>query len=157
MATQTAPKQFINVVSTREVTCWCSIRLAIPESLFIVYDAENDRNPGSYTLYCPLGHGFTRKGGGEAQRLRDELARQKHLTEQAEADARNQRSRLEIRDRQLAARKGQITKLRKRIANGVCPCCNRHFTNLERHMHTKHPQWAPENHDAGISPDRERA
>lgn len=28
----------------------------------------------------------------------------------------------------------------KRVQNGVCPCCNRSFWNLERHMKSKHPK-----------------
>jgi hypothetical protein len=31
-----------------------------------------------------------------------------------------------------------------RIGNGVCPCCNRSFTNLRRHMTTKHPEYPKE-------------
>jgi hypothetical protein len=26
----------------------------------------------------------------------------------------------------------------KRVNAGICPCCNRHFTDLERHMKSKH-------------------
>lgn len=40
--------------------------------------------------------------------------------------------------------KAQSTRLRKvkdRVKNGVCPCCNRTFVNLQRHMHTKHPSY----------------
>lgn len=38
--------------------------------------------------------------------------------------------------------KGVLVKERKRVGNGVCPCCNRHFGNLERHMHSQHPEHA---------------
>ena len=34
----------------------------------------------------------------------------------------------------------KIEKQLKRIHKGVCPCCNRSFTNLKRHMETKHPE-----------------
>lgn len=46
--------------------------------------------------------------------------------------------------RALRATKGRLTKTKKRIANGVCPCCNRHFVNLERHMTGKHPDYTKE-------------
>lgn len=36
--------------------------------------------------------------------------------------------------------KGVLAKQKKRIANGVCPCCTRSFTNLRRHMATMHPE-----------------
>lgn len=41
--------------------------------------------------------------------------------------------------------KSEITKRRKiekRVANGVCPCCNRTFEDLARHMSTKHKDYA---------------
>jgi hypothetical protein len=31
--------------------------------------------------------------------------------------------------------------MRKRIQSGVCPCCNRTFENLGRHMKSKHPAF----------------
>tara|TARA_Y100000310_G_scaffold338946_1_gene430083 strand:- start:1163 stop:1354 length:192 start_codon:yes stop_codon:yes gene_type:complete len=37
--------------------------------------------------------------------------------------------------------KGQVTKLKNRAKAGVCPCCNRTFQNLSRHMETKHPDF----------------
>ena len=38
--------------------------------------------------------------------------------------------------------KGVVAKLKKRVGRGVCPCCNRHFSNLQRHMESKHPDVA---------------
>jgi DNA repair exonuclease SbcCD ATPase subunit len=32
-----------------------------------------------------------------------------------------------------------LKKHKKRVSNGVCPCCNRTFINLQRHMASKHP------------------
>lgn len=34
--------------------------------------------------------------------------------------------------------------LRNRAAAGVCPCCNRTFEQLGRHMTTKHPEYVKE-------------
>jgi hypothetical protein len=34
--------------------------------------------------------------------------------------------------------------MKKRAVAGVCPCCNRHFRELERHMASKHPKYASE-------------
>jgi hypothetical protein len=47
------------------------------------------------------------------------------------------------RRREIAA-KGQLTKHRKRSAAGTCPCCNRTFANMGRHMKTKHPEFVEE-------------
>lgn len=37
--------------------------------------------------------------------------------------------------------KGQLVRTKKRVSNGVCPCCNRHFARLADHMKTKHPNY----------------
>lgn len=37
--------------------------------------------------------------------------------------------------------KGQLAKVKNRVKNGVCPCCNRSFSDLRRHMESKHPDY----------------
>lgn len=44
-------------------------------------------------------------------------------------------------EKSLSAKKGQLTKLKKRVANGACPCCNRHFSDLYRHIQSQHPDY----------------
>jgi len=36
---------------------------------------------------------------------------------------------------------GKYQRMKKRVINGVCPCCNRSFENLARHMATKHAEF----------------
>lgn len=84
------------------------------------------------TWYCPRGHPRVWKGDTTEEQLRKAKARERHLEDQlgaAEADSEATRQRL-IRDRH-------------RFAHGVCPCCNRSFTALARHMKTKHPEYDP--------------
>lgn len=38
--------------------------------------------------------------------------------------------------------RGVVTKTKNRIGKGVCPCCNRTFVELARHIATKHPDYA---------------
>lgn len=52
--------------------------------------------------------------------------------------------RAEREGRRAAAFKGQVTKIKNRVGNGVCPCCTRHFDNLHQHMQDQHPDWAPD-------------
>ncbi len=54
---------------------------------------------------------------------------------------RNERMQQEvIHERERAQRvSNQYSRMRKRIQNGVCPCCNRTFQNLARHMASEHP------------------
>lgn len=120
------------------VRCWCSIEFVIPRTLYEYYV----RAAGKFSLHCPLGHGFIPSGKSEADKVRDELAREKHRTEQARAEAEHERAMRESADRGAAARKGQVTKMRNRIAHGVCPACNRTFADLARHMGGKHPMFA---------------
>lgn len=44
----------------------------------------------------------------------------------------------------MHAARGQVTRLKNRAAAGVCPCCNRTFHQLVRHMAAKHPDFAAE-------------
>lgn len=78
------------------------------------------------TIYCPNGHRSS-WGESEADRLQKELDKQKERTRWAEEETRKVTARLK--------------KTETRIAHGVCPCCNRAFTNLQRHMKTKHKEF----------------
>jgi hypothetical protein len=104
--------------------CWCGIALAIPENL-----DRNLREKSANGAYCPVGHRF-----GYVDTFEQALAREQQ-------QHRATRDLLRAEERSHTATKGQATKLRKRIANGVCPCCHRHFANVERHVKTKHPDY----------------
>jgi hypothetical protein len=102
-------------------------------------DFEKRRRDDHQTFYCPNGHGNVFKGPSEAEKR----------AERAERDAEWYRARseawkdqAEAAERARAAQKGANTKLRKRIAAGVCPCCHRSFQNLHRHMSGQHPDYA---------------
>jgi hypothetical protein len=104
------------------------------------------------TWHCPFGHRqhFT-LGPSEADKLRAALQKQEQETRKAREEAeRERRWRLEGQEqrqhleRRLAATRGVNTRMRNRVANGVCPCCNRTFVNLARHMSTKHKGFVAE-------------
>jgi len=69
------------------------------------------------------------------EKLKAELASTKDQLE----TVRYQRDRNERRRR---AEKAAKTRIKNRVSNGVCPCCNRTFANLARHMANKHPDYA---------------
>ena len=103
--------------------CWCGIALAIPQNLYrVAHESPKD-------IYCPLGHVFV-WGDTFEEKLKKE--KQRH-----EAT----RHLLAAEERSHSATRGQITKLKKRVHAGVCPCCNRSFQNVARHMKTKHPDY----------------
>ena len=105
------------------VSCTCGINYAIPEALY--QQMLDHRGATGKNVYCPLGHSWFYVGKTDA-----ELEREKR--QHAEA-------RLVAAQDQLQAEKQAHTKTKKRITNGVCPCCHRTFQQLARHMKAKHP------------------
>jgi DNA repair exonuclease SbcCD ATPase subunit len=112
----------------------CAIPYAAPESFF---DA---RRKDGQTFYCPNGHSLSWHET-EADRLEKKLKAAERERDHYQRDYEEARMDLADEKRKHAATKGQLTKTKKRIAGGVCPCCNRHFTDLERHMHGQHPGY----------------
>lgn len=123
----------------------CGIIFGMTEKY--IADRKNDHE----TWYCPNGHARAFTGQSEAERLRDELAREKHRTEQATAraedEARRRRLVIEQKDaveRSLRATKAVVTRTKKKIVAGRCPCCSTQFKDLKSHMATRHPNYDPE-------------
>lgn len=109
----------------------CGIAFTVPAAFVALRKADHG------TWYCPLGHArHWPAGKSETDRLREQLETERNSAafwRAQEAEAR----------RREAAAKGQVTKLKNRAKAGACPCCNRTFVQLARHMKTKHPDFAP--------------
>lgn len=124
----------LNIKLVLDECIQCGMVFAVPATF------QRQRQGDHTTYYCPAGHGqFYKSGMSDLEQAQTQIERYKklYLDERRYAAAvveeRNEAQR------SLKATKGQLTKAKKRIANGVCPCCNRHFVNLERHMHGQHP------------------
>jgi len=89
--------------------------------------------------YCEVGWGYD--GKGLNAKLKRELAQQKKRTEWAENDAKKESRRADHNEHRRRGEKAAKTRLKTRIACGVCPCCKRTFQNLYRHMRNKHPKY----------------
>lgn len=89
------------------------------------------------SFYCPNGHANVYKGKSEADKLRDKLADREAALQREQANTRRARHE---RDQVSKAHR----KMRRRVMNGVCPCCNRSFENLRRHMETQHSDFGQE-------------
>ncbi len=118
----------INHSTTLETVdcCNCGVVFAMPAGLLNRFRIHGG------TFYCPSGHpqGFTKS---EVDRLREKLDQQtRAATEFAERAA--------IAERAEAKAKQELSRVKKRINAGVCPCCGRTFQQLARHMKTKHPE-----------------
>lgn len=76
--------------------------------------------------YCKCSWGY---GEGELARAQKEL----------EAEKERHRRTL-ARENEAIAEKAKLDRKLKRVQRGVCPQCNRTFTNLARHMECKHKE-----------------
>jgi hypothetical protein len=118
--------------------CWCGCPVAVPSDLY-----KFARRHPEQAIYCPLGHTFVWKKS-EADRLREQLdnERDRRARYQAELD----QAKAHLRGARIAKTrfKNERDRLRTRAAAGVCPCCQRTFQQLARHMQAKHPDYPPE-------------
>jgi hypothetical protein len=131
------------LVGSSELTitdcCVCGVVFAVPDRFLM-----NRREKGSQ-FFCPNGHSLIYRKT-EAQRLQEELDRVKRQLDWSDTHARAVADQLDAAERSNRALRGSNTKLRKRIAAGVCPCCQRPFQNLARHMAGQHPDYAEVDH-----------
>jgi 1-aminocyclopropane-1-carboxylate deaminase/D-cysteine desulfhydrase-like pyridoxal-dependent ACC family enzyme len=89
-------------------------------------------NRGGYN--CPYCQTRWCWNESDADRLRKQLeTRERELREAKCETLRKQ----QLLDAEQQSREKAEKKLR-RVSNGVCPCCKRTFSNLARHMATKH-------------------
>lgn len=102
--------------------------------VFGVYSNTVERwQKNGETFYCPKGHSNW-YGESEASRLRKSLENKERSIE----FWRNQNAATTL---QLRAKKGQLTKLKNKIAAGTCPCCSQDFPNIKKHIETEHPDF----------------
>lgn len=110
-------------------------------SVFAMSEAKHRRcKANGESWYCPNGHCRVYTDT-ENKQLKDQLTREKQFREQAEASQKYWRAEATHADRRAIAQKAAKTRLKNRIANGVCPCCTRHFTNVQRHIKDMHPEY----------------
>jgi hypothetical protein len=143
MTLNTITKTFDGIAAVH-MQCWCGISFAIPESLKKHYVRENETKPGSFALHCPMGHPFVPGGKSETDKLRDDLAREKHSREQAESRASELYREKEHVERRLRGTKSVVARMKRRTVQGRCPCCSHQFKDLKQHMTAKHPDWNPD-------------
>lgn len=124
-------------VELERLTCAdCGMVFAFPAQLI------TKRRRDHQNFYCPSGHSNYFPGKSDLEQLQQQLTDARLEIKRAEYRAQTAQLEREAARKELRATRGQMTKLRKRIANGVCPCCRRTFVNLQRHMTSKHPDYA---------------
>jgi hypothetical protein len=112
----------------------CFVLHAIPRRM------HDERLEEGGSIWCPNGHSwhFTES---ENAALKKKLRSAQQARDAASAQATHEYDQRKAAERQAAAYKGQVTRIRNRVGNGVCPCCNRSFVNLQRHMSGRHPDF----------------
>ena len=124
-------RTYTETVTLQEVECCvCGVTFAFPVRL------HNECKSTGKMFFCPNGHSQGYRESEETRlrkQLHDEQARCKRVEMQ-----------LTSAQDQLKASEREMKRHQKRVANGVCPCCNRSFVQLQRHMKTKHPEYARE-------------
>lgn len=115
-------------VQYAEVTCWaCGCRFAVEHELH-----ERFRVKGE-TFSCPNGDRI-RYGTPEIERLKKQVERQ-------DAKIAFLHDHTDTLTRSNVALRGVVTRTKRRVATGRCPCCKRRFEDLAKHMHAAHPDY----------------
>jgi DNA-binding XRE family transcriptional regulator len=122
-------KQFVeNVWLSTETCCNCGMVFAMTS------DFMRRRRDDRSAFYCPAGHQQYYQAD-QLSKLRDEVERKDRELVEKNVQLCDVKSRLSSVSR-------AHTKMRTRIVNGVCPCCNRTFQNLMQHMRTEHADFS---------------
>jgi hypothetical protein len=123
-------------------TCFrCKCQMWIPDEL----NSSALRARGEIPFFCAYGHKqYYIEGESEETKLRRERDRLTQRLAEKDDEIQRQRELRKTTERQLSASKGQVTKIKNRVGHGICPCCNRTFENLARHMGSKHPTFTAE-------------
>lgn len=119
---------YVDNIELQTFTCGkCGVTWAMPVTFVTAL-----RSSGK-TFYCPNGDARVFRESTE-DRLRRDLAAKETLLQSARTEAAQV-------TRQLDNAKKAHKRMRTRVMNGVCPCCNRSFQNLRNHMQTQHPEF----------------
>lgn len=112
----------------------CGVEVTMPGAYL------RKRREDGQTYYCINGHALCHRVN-DLDKLRAELAREQAARKSAEQSAQAERDRRATAEKGQAIARGKLRAQSVRVANGVCPCCQRSFCNLARHMKTKHPSF----------------
>lgn len=122
-----------NVTYTGVLECVKCYSCGVPFGIESHLHAELLKNR-TRDFFCTNGHSQHYLGESDAEKFK----RLWSAAEIRKVELIADRDRIERRRRAL---KGIVTRTKRRVGNGVCPCCTRSFSNLRRHMDTKHPDY----------------
>jgi hypothetical protein len=130
------PKTIEYTVALEVMTCInCGVAFAMQADMNRIRLRDHD------WFYCPAGHAQRYTGPSDVERLRKQLKAVEQERNLLASRVSLESDQRQAAERSLRATKGQLTKIKNRVANGVCPVCNRSFSALHRHMESKHPEY----------------
>jgi len=103
-------------------------------------EMQRQRRDDNAAFFCPNGHSQPYRASA-LDAARDALAREKYWREQAERESERQQVARRAVQRRLSATQGVLTRNKRKVAAGQCPCCTATFKNLKSHMQRAHPHW----------------
>lgn len=118
--------------------CSCAMRFAVPHK----WQAEREQD--HVTFFCPNGHPQSYVGETDAEKFRRERDRLAQRIAQRDDEIAQWKATADEQARQRAEVEKRLKRVAKRTSAGTCPCCNRTFSALARHMQTKHPAFIAE-------------
>lgn len=115
-----------------EHCCNCGMPFYMPKS----FQQRKLDNKGEQ-FHCPAGHPQHYTGKNKDEQIAA-LQREAAHEREMRLSASQQATQHWKTSRQIL---GKLRKLKTRIGAGVCPCCQRTFSQLARHIKCKHPQY----------------
>lgn len=113
----------------------CDATITMPREVMVRFRKNHE------SFYCYRGHGQAFLSESKEAKLKRQLEEKQRQIDRKQKELEWAREGERSAQRSAAAYRGQVTKIKKRVGNGVCPCCNRTFQDLGRHMKTKHPTY----------------
>lgn len=92
-------------------------------------------------FFCPNGH-RQHYTTSTVQKLQNKLDQKETLLEHERRSHSYTKMERDTHKHGERAQKAAKTRIKNRIAKGVCPCCNRTFVNLQKHMQGQHPNYS---------------
>lgn len=124
-----------NIPTENMVCITCGVLSVVCKELM------NIRRRDGQTFYCFNGHPMSYSESCEHNKIRRERDLLKQQAARAEDDIRLLQNRLSEEQGKAKKALAEDRKAQRRASAGVCPCCNRTFSQMQRHLKSKHPDF----------------
>lgn len=123
----------VEIVTVNCSNCGC---------VFAMSQQMNKNYQNSHEIfYCPKGHPNYYPGKSHEEKLRAEVNDLKRQVQRKQKETEWAEHEIVNANNRTRAQKAAKTRLKNKIAKGNCPCCDKPFKHLARHMKNKHPDF----------------